>query len=60
MEAKIFDILIRFNSFRIPLTADLSKAFLMISIKPEGREYLRFLWLEDITLDNPHVLILRF
>ena len=23
-------------------------------------EYLRFLWLEDITLDNPHILMLRF
>ena len=57
---KIFDMLIRFHSFRIPLTADLSKAFLMISIKPEDREYLRFLWLEDITLDNPRILILRF
>ena len=31
----------------------------MISIKPERCEYLRFLWLEDITLDNPHILILR-
>ena len=32
----------------------------MISIKPEDHEYLRFLWLEDITLDNPRILILRF
>ena len=32
----------------------------MISIKPEDHEYLRFLWLEYITLDNPSILILRF
>ena len=57
---KIFYILRRFRSFRIPLTADLSKAFLMISIKPEDREYLGFLWLGDFTLDNPRILILRF
>ena len=57
---KILDIFIRFRSFRIPLRAELSKAFLIISIKPEDHKYLRFLWLEDITLDNPCILILRF
>ena len=40
---KIFDIMIRFRWFQIPLTADISKAFLQILIKPEDREYLRFL-----------------
>ena len=57
---KIFDILLRFRWFQVPLTADISKAFLQISIKPENREYLRFLWVNDIQVDNPQVLILRF
>ena len=57
---KIFDILLRFRWFQVPLTADISKAFLQISIKPEDREYLRFLWVNDIQVDNPQILILRF
>ena len=52
--------MIRFRWFQIPLTADISKAFLQILIKPEDREYLRFLWIDDIKNDNPQVLILRF
>ena len=57
---KIFDILLRFRWFQVPLTADISKAFLQISIEPEDREYLRFLWVNDIEVDNPQILILRF
>ena len=57
---KIFDILLHFRWFQVPLTADISKAFLQISIKPEDREYLRFLWVNDIQVDNPQILILRF
>ena len=50
---KILDIMILFRWFQIPLTADISKAFLQILIKPEDREYLRFLWIDDINNDNP-------
>ena len=57
---KIFDILLCFRWFQVPLVADIFKAFLQISIKPEGKEYLRFLWVNDIQVDNPQILILRF
>ena len=56
---KIFNILIRFRSFRIPLAADISEAFLMINIKPEDHKYLRFLWLNE-GQTNSCILILRF
>ena len=44
---KLFDILVKFRSYPIALTADIEKAFLMIGIAPEDRDKLRFLWLRD-------------
>jgi len=41
------DILLRFRSRRYGLIADIKKAFLMISIREEDRDFLRFLWWED-------------
>ena len=39
----LFDILIRFRVHKVALTADIEKAFLNVSIKPEQRNMLRFL-----------------
>ena len=57
---KILDILLRFRSHRIALTADIEKAFLMISMAEKDRDVLRFLWFENVSLDQPKVIILRF
>lgn len=46
-DQSILDILLRFRTYRIAVTADIEKAFLMISIKPEDRDALRFLWAQD-------------
>ena len=57
---KLFDVLVRFRSHRIAVTADIEKAFLMISIIPADRDVLRFLWFQDPTkLDSP-ILHFRF
>ena len=56
----IFDILLRFRSKGIALIGDIEKAFLNIGIKPEERDYLRFLWVDDIHNDNPKVVCYRF
>ena len=59
-DQKILDILLRFRSYRVALTADIEKAFLMISMASCDRDVLRFLWVKDITQDQPDVVILRF
>ena len=48
LEYYIMDIILRFRIHRITLVADIEKAFLMISISPEDRDVLRFLWVSDV------------
>ena len=57
---KIMDILLRFRTHRIAMAADIEKAFLMISVRKEDRDVLRFLWVKDLKSDAPEVTVLRF
>ncbi|XP_066928814.1 uncharacterized protein [Clytia hemisphaerica] len=43
------DVLLRFRSYNYAFTADIEKAFLQIGIKPEHRDFVRYIWFE-----NPH------
>ena len=56
----ILDILLRFRMFSTVLIGDLEKAFLSISITPEQRDLLRLFWVDDITKDNPNLVVFRF
>ena len=56
----LYDILVRFRSYPVALTADIEKAFLQISIKENDRDYLRFLWLDDINKEKPSIVQYRF
>jgi len=56
----IFDILVRFRSYRVALIADIEKAFLMIGIEEGDRDALRFLWIDSITEAQPKTIALRF
>ena len=56
----ILDLLLRFRSYKIALTADIEKAFLMISIVNHDRDVLRFLWIDDITKADPKIRVFRF
>ena len=40
--------------------ADIEKVFLMVSVAPRDREALRFLWLDDVTSDNPKEITYQF
>ena len=42
------------------LTADIERAFLMVSVAEKGRNMLRFLWIDDISSDDPKIVSLRF
>ena len=45
----IFHVLLRFRLQTFAITSDIEKAFLNVSITPENRDFLRFLWVDDIT-----------
>ena len=56
----IFDVMARFRAHKVALMADIEKAFLNVGIAPEHLNYLRFLWVDNILTDNPHLVIMRF
>ena len=56
----IFDILLRFRGMKVALVGDIEKAFLNIEVDPADRNCLRFLWLNDITADDPEIIVLAF
>ena len=56
----IFDVLLRFRLNKIALIGDLEKAFLHISINPDQRNLLRFLWIDDSDPENAKIVKLRF
>ena len=55
-----FFFFLRFRLFPIAITADIEKAFLQIGIKEADRDYLRFLWVDDILKENPKIIRNRF
>ena len=56
----IFDMLASFRNNPVGLTADIEKAFLMVSIKEEDRNMLRFLWFDDPSRYTPKIAQFRF
>ena len=56
----LFDILIRFRSKNVPLAGDIEKAFLQIAISENDRNYLRFLWFDDVFKEFPSIVEYHF
>lgn len=56
----ILDVLLRFRTFRIPLVADIEKAFLMIAVNPKDQDVLRFLWFKNWEEETPEVQVFGF
>ena len=56
----LYDILLRFRAGTVVLIGDIEKAFLNISITPEYRDFLCFLWVDDVNSTDPEVVTYRF
>ena len=57
---QLFDVLVKFRCDSIALTADIEKAFLMISTNEASKDMLRFLWFKRTSENIPEVIQLRF
>ena len=60
MLQKIFDVLVRFRSYAYAVTSDIQSAFLNIRVNDNDRDYLRFLWIDDIHRVDPQIIMKRF
>ena len=56
----LFNILVRFRENRIALVGDIEKAFLNIGVDEKDRDFLRFLWVEDVRDNNLSINVYRF
>ena len=54
----MLDILLRFRANKIGLVADIQQAFLNIAVDKRHRDYLWFLWINNIYDEDPDVIIL--
>ena len=57
---KLLDVLVKFRYHPVALSADIEKAFLMISVNESDRDMLRFLWFEEPHNPNSGIIHLRF
>lgn len=60
MLPKIFEILVRFRCFLYAITSDIKSAFLNIRVDESDRDFLRFLWVDDIEKEEPKIILKRF
>ena len=56
----IFDSWLQFRLNPVALVADIESAYLQISIVPEQRNFLRFLWYKDVSNNDYSIQKLRF
>ena len=53
-------MLANFRKNTVGLTADIEKAFLMVGIQADHRDFLRFLWFENPRLEKPKIVHFKF
>jgi len=57
---KLFDVMIRFRFHQIVLVADIEKAFLMVGVRDEDQDMLKFLWLKEPFQIDSEIVSYRF
>ena len=57
---QIIDILFRFRINKIALISDIKQAFLNVSFSESDRDFLRFLWVNDINSNETKIIIRTF
>ena len=58
--SKLIDILIRFRSYKVAVINIIKQAFLNVSVNESYRNFLRFLWVKDISSDKSEVIVRCF
>ena len=56
----LMDILMRFRLNKVGLISDIEKAFLNISVSPDQRDFLRFLWVDSVESPEPKIVTFRY
>ena len=60
LKPHLFDVLVRFRLNPIGVIADTEKAYLQIFVADCHRDFVRFLWFNDVFKDIPEEVIFRF
>ena len=55
----IFNILLRFHSYKIPLAADIAQFFHQICVSRDDINWLRFPWVNDLNAVEPEIVFMR-
>ena len=56
----VFEVLAKFRSHPLGLTADIEKAFHQILANPADPDQLRFLWFKTVKKERPEIVQYRF
>ena len=56
----ILDLLIQFRCYKVALIADVEKTFLMIAVDEKDRDVLQFIWVDDVSKEEPELHVYRF
>ena len=49
LTAPLFGVLLHFRAYNVAVLGDLEKVFHQISVNPEDRDFLRFIWFNDVS-----------
>ena len=60
LTSDMLQVLLRFRLHQFACASDIEKAFLMVQLREEDRNYTRFLWLENPVDPKSNMIIFRF